>query len=117
MCGGGMFQDVSNHAIRGTHTLHDLLDGDIVEVTSTHHQMMKPGKDALVVAVAKQGGTRTSFSKEHNAFITEESEQDFEVICYEEARCLCFQPHPEFMGQAFKGMKEYFFRCVDAYLF
>ena len=121
MCGGGMFQDVSKHAIRGTHTLYDLLDGDILQVTSTHHQMMKPGKDALVVAVAKEGGTRTVFSQEHNAFSIEQSEEgkhvDYEVICYEEAACLCFQPHPEFMGHEFKPMKEYFFRCIDMYLF
>ncbi|HEY9660041.1 MAG TPA: gamma-glutamyl-gamma-aminobutyrate hydrolase family protein, partial [Allocoleopsis sp.] len=40
MSGGEMYQDVTKHTM--SHDLTDLETGEVVYVTSTHHQMMKP---------------------------------------------------------------------------
>ena len=41
MNGGSLYQDVDNHAIYGTHEAIDILTQEVVDVTSTHHQMMR----------------------------------------------------------------------------
>jgi len=41
MSGGRLFQDVSGHAIMGTHLIK-FKDGSSLGITSTHHQMMNP---------------------------------------------------------------------------
>lgn len=117
MCGGRMYQDVSGHAIMGLHTIYDLLDGDEVQVTSTHHQMMRPSSRALVIAVAREGSKKVAYSHEDAKFYIEDGGDEYEVVCYEEEGVLCFQPHPEYTGVAYQGMKEYFFRCINQYLF
>src|SRR5574337_1223462 len=82
MCGGKMIQDISGHAIRGTHTINIFSDGmniiDMIEVTSTHHQEIVPSVEARLIGEADDGVA--------------------EVIFYENNNCLCFQPHPEFPG-------------------
>ena len=117
MCGGKMYQHVTAHGVFNGHRLYDQLDGDVLEVTSTHHQMMKPSDKALVIAIAIEGGTNTSYSKEHSDFVTALSLKDYEVVLYEQENCLCFQPHPEFSNDKWDNMRNYFFRCINNYLF
>ena len=112
-----MYQHVTAHGVFNGHRLYDQLDGDVLEVTSTHHQMMKPSDKALVIAIAIEGGTNTSYSKEHSDFVTALSLKDYEVVLYEQENCLCFQPHPEFSNDKWDNMRNYFFRCINNYLF
>ncbi len=116
MCGGEIYQDVSDHT--RPHTIKDAVTGKGVFCTSTHHQMMKPSSEAVLVASSAIGGTRTFYSPEKDEFVTEVSELDYEVVCYPLAKVLCFQPHPE-MGQGkalYGGMRAYFFECLNKYL-
>lgn len=79
MCGGKMMQDVSNHT--RSHEIDVWIDGKkkIMMATSTHHQMMVPSEDANLIAYA-----------------TLVTGSDPEIVLYEEQKCLCFQPHPEY---------------------
>lgn len=112
MNGGEMYQDVSEHG--ASHSITDLLTGETVWVSSTHHQMMKPAPGAILVASAGLRGYREWYDGQ--VFKRDLSDEDIEVVFYPENACLCFQPHPEFIGTAYAGMTEYFFKCVERFL-
>lgn len=119
MCGGRMFQHVDNHAIQGTHPMVDLVTGQEVNVSSTHHQMMRPGKKGWTVGVALNHATTKQFMPRindvsMNAIIIDDDEVDTEVVWYAEDKCLCFQPHPEFNGV--KECREYYFELIQRYI-
>jgi carbamoylphosphate synthase small subunit len=116
MNGGAMWQHVANHTFR--HTMIDVVTGSEINVTSTHHQMMRPAKDALIVAVANQKGTKEEVD-ENNTIIThlpKSNDPDIEVVFYEKTKSLCFQPHPEHYGSCNDGMRKYFFDLISELL-
>lgn len=98
MCGGSLDQDVESHT--KSHTAKVVDTGQIVEVTSTHHQMMIECKaHAEVLLTASEWGDR-----------------DVEAVYYEEDNCLCFQPHPEFCDIE-SDCTNLFFEFVENYCF
>lgn len=113
---GWMFQHVDNHAISGTHRLIDYETGVEWNVTSTHHQMMYPAPDAEVVAGACLSENKYHSAPNGNEFhiICDPTEEDVEVVWYDETMSLCFQPHPEFPNA--KETREYFAECMARYL-
>lgn len=117
MNGGKMLQDVDGHALYEGHLAVDLIKGDVVHVTSTHHQMMRAGVNGVVVMACP---TLCEF-KEHmdsSGFIEDvcESERiDTEAVWYGGNKCLCFQPHPE-IGSATHDCVNKFFELVERYL-
>lgn len=111
MSGGEMYQDVSKHTF--AHDMVDVETGESIYVTSTHHQMMKPNDRAIIVATAKLGGFREWWNG--SEFVQEISDQDIEVVYYLHTNCLCFQPHPEFGGPSFIGMKTYFASLLERF--
>lgn len=113
MSGGEMYQDVSKHTM--SHHIVDLETGETVYVSSTHHQMMKPSDRALLVATSTQGGTREWWDGE--VFVRNVSDEDIEVVWYEDTQCLCFQPHPEFCGANYVGMRIYFESLIKRFIF
>ncbi|KWH03713.1 hypothetical protein WT58_24065 [Burkholderia territorii] len=114
MNGGRMYQDVTKHAIYGTHPIVDLESGETIEVSSTHHQMFMPHESAKVVAVANLGGDREWYDGQ--VFRRDKSNTDYEVLFYESTMSLCFQPHPEFTGEQYEPMKRYFSYLLVKYL-
>jgi len=110
MNGGRMYQDVDSHAIAGTHSLIDVDTGEEVQVTSTHHQMMRPlFPDAKLVALANLGGEKRYWDDSIKS-VTDET--DYEVLWYENSKSLCFQPHPEY---GVKSTTDYFFQLLERY--
>lgn len=112
MCGGQMYQHVGSHT--QDHYLTDVDSGREVYVTSTHHQMMKPAENAIIVAVSNLGGEREWY--EGSVFKRDVSNTDYEVVFYPYEKCLCFQPHPEFEGEEYGDMKQYFRSLVHSHL-
>ncbi len=106
LSGGAMWQHVDKHGLSGTHVAIDLLTGIPVDVTSTHHQMMIPGEDGEVIAIADEATTFISDKKDREKPIF-----DTEVVWYDTTNSLCFQPHPEYSSA--KSTREYFFNLVD----
>ena len=109
LSGGRMWQDVDNHAIGDTHQLNCSHTGEIYDVSSTHHQMMRPSEDALVLATAKLSTYKLSGADG----LVKMTDKDFdvEVAWYPKTKCLCFQPHPEFF-QIGDDCFDYFFTLV-----
>ena len=104
LSGGRMYQHVEGHG--RSHSITDVLTGETVYVSSTHHQMIMPSDKALLVASSTLGGEREWY--DGAVFKKDISNQDIEVVFYPETQCLCFQPHPEFTSAEYYGMKTYF---------
>lgn len=118
--GGKLWQHVTNHC--GNHMarveIAPFLKGNkrrTIEVTSTHHQMMIPTPDALVLATALEAMEKNAPSYSKIGKPTED-EPDIEVVYYDDTSCLCFQPHPEF-GAAPADCVDFFEECLDNFIF
>jgi carbamoylphosphate synthase small subunit len=91
LSGGKMWQHVAGHT--DNHKMIDLLfTKKKLMVTSTHHQMMLPSKDGVVLAVAQEAKGHISMAKIPPA----RPAYDPEVVWYPKTNSLCFQPHPEY---------------------
>lgn len=117
MCGGSLWQDVNNHAIRGTHLVYDGWFGHKdLEVTSTHHQMMRTKKSlAFEFLSARESTLKKRYGeKELNENApNEDFYEDPEGVYYSNFNSVCFQPHPEY---GHKPTEEYFFDICLAIL-
>ena len=95
MNGGKLYQHVYNHAIGGTHEAIDILSGKTYQVTSTHHQMMRPSLEGEVILYSEPRGPWKEYMKD-NTIVKDTEGIDVEAVWYKNTKCLCFQPHPEF---------------------
>lgn len=98
MAGGKLWQNVDGHR----HGNHDLLLLDkngtqigLGKTTSCHHQMMRPTKEAIILAVSPPISTFKEAEKEkvysgHNGM-----DSDIEALVYPDQSLYCFQGHPE----------------------
>ncbi len=111
MSGGRMYQDVSEHT--HPHFITDAEHGNLIYVSSTHHQMMMPGADAQLVAFGNEGGKREWYDGQ--VAKKDVSDKDIEVVFYEETKSLCFQPHPEFESVEYIGMRQYFSELLERF--
>lgn len=108
MCGGKMFQHVNNHGIGGTHMMVDTRTGELTPVTSTHHQMMRPGELAEVLGVASESTVYEYMDGEYIAKVYPKRGEDIEVLSYTEQQVLCYQPHPEYLAKESRCQQKYF---------
>jgi gamma-glutamyl-gamma-aminobutyrate hydrolase PuuD len=107
MSGGAMWQDVDNHAIAGTHAA--LFRGDYekeVQVTSTHHQMMREDFHGDVFLTARLS-SRKEDGYQEKANI-DKVPTDVEGVFYDMTESLCFQPHPEYVDVEHECQRLYF---------
>jgi hypothetical protein len=114
LSGGRMWQDVTGH--RGSHDCVDNASGEVFQVTSTHHQMMRPGTNGRILAAACTSTNKKMDGQEFN--ITQNVNdvtlwRDPEVIWYPGSSSLCFQPHPEYHHAK---TEEYFFGLFNEYM-
>lgn len=115
MCGGKMWQDCDNHALHGVHEVLDHFTGQVYSATSTHHQMMRPSDDAIIIATAQESSYvahmdgHIQHCKNHKVG----AHLDTEVCFYPEQNALCFQPHPEYLGSP--EMTKKFFEYIAEY--
>lgn len=117
MNGGSMWQDVDKHG--GRHDAY-ILGGLIpVKVSSTHHQMMRPSEDGMVLMTAGLSTYKeamdgnTKFRRIMKEPIT--TRDDVEAVFYPETNSLCFQPHPEYGGYA--ECQDVYFKFIEEYCF
>ena len=127
IAGGKMYQHVDNHGVSNGHqaTTHD---GKIIQVSSTHHQMMRPSPRGRVLLTACE--TTYLQTVEPSGVVTEltgakhetVSFKDVEAVVYsphESFNCmpvLCYQPHPEFFDVDHDCVK-YYFQLIEEFLF
>ena len=115
MCGGSMYQNVDNHAIGGLHGIVSVRGGRMIPATSTHHQMMRPGLTAEVIAVASESTVYEYMDNNNIAYHRPQRGEDIEVVMYSLAPALCFQPHPEYLD-AGHPCQEYYFELIEELL-
>jgi carbamoylphosphate synthase small subunit len=113
--GGSMFQDVDNHAIYGTHAALVRATGQVVQVTSTHHQMIRPEYDRAQVLVTANLSTRKENGWQENEVDFVGDDEDTEAVFYNYSQSLCFQPHPEYVGIDHECQQLYF-DLIEEYL-
>lgn len=101
MCGGDLWQDVNNHALATNHVATDKRSGETFDVSSTHHQMMRPNRHAETILVASEA---TKFERcnltgtqNREILVIDTDHEDIEALYYREENVFCFQPHPEFL--------------------
>lgn len=114
LSGGKLYQHVDNHGIYGTHPVIDVESSEVYECSSTHHQMMKPSNNAIIIGVIDG---LSSFKEHVELGVTKHvtnDQLDIEVVYYPHTNALCFQPHPEFNGVP--QCREYYFSLINKYL-
>ena len=114
--GGKLWQDVDHHALQDGPKVLDILTGKEREVSSTHHQQMRPAPNAQILAT-------THLSKNKYADLIDWHEggknnshlgTDYEVLWYPDTRSLCFQGHPEYSLP--EDTKVYFHELIRRYI-
>lgn len=88
--GGTLWQDVNNHG--SSHDMIVLSTGETIRVTSTHHQMMRPGVGGLVLGIAARATRKLADGVQHG-----NEEPDIEIVWYPATSTLCIQGHPEYV--------------------
>lgn len=121
MNGGKLWQDVDGHL--GAHPATCLVNGVVLTVTSTHHQMMEPTSDADILLVANRSTLKKGYdikggvcSYSINTLENADNPYNFEDVeaCfYEYNNALCYQPHPEYMSE--KDCTDFFKLLVHEY--
>lgn len=121
ICRGAQFLNVMNHGklwqhvdghTTGEHPLIDKKTRNIIcQVSSTHHQMMRPF-EGRVLAVAKEATFLENYNSKYGCTLTEH--EDIEVVYFKTTNSLCFQPHPEFHG--YEECRKYYFNLLFEYL-
>lgn len=95
--GGTLWQHVNNHG--RDHEMIDLTTKEVMMITSTHHQMMRPTHLGQIIGVSNVNNSREA--EEGHMFRKPASDisegQDVEVVWYPNTRCLCIQGHPEYV--------------------
>lgn len=109
LSGGSMWQHVNHH--QGSHPMKDIRTGKIISTSSLHHQMMIPGDDCDIIAVANQSDLYMGYKQtiERRSTAINGHWQDVEVLWYPRTKSLCFQGHPEFGN---KECTAYFFQLI-----
>lgn len=100
LSGGRLAQHVDNHS--GANHPIKTIDGQTFYVTSSHHQMQIPPKDAVLLGWAEP--RRTTTRQDGNE---EEINIDADVECvyYPSTDSIGFQYHPEWMNEESEGFK------------
>lgn len=113
MSGGRMYQHITGHG--GDHELTDLFTGEVVRVSSTHHQMMMPSAEGTLIATSTTLLSNREWY-DHQIFRKDTSKEGVEVVYYAHTKCLSFQPHPEFPGEQYEAMRRWFNGLLGRYL-
>lgn len=109
--GGKMFQHCDGHGIYGTHKALIIESGLMVDVTSTHHQIMRPNRDkGIVLMEADRLGQFKEYMEDMgHRWVKADAveEDDVEAIYYDDTNSLCFQPHPEYCDEKSTCLQTY----------
>ena len=114
MVGGGtLWQNVNNHT-----RPHNLLirepEKAVIQTSSTHHQMMCLGPNAVVLASAVEATQKEGHNKTVRPDLSKSL--DPEVVFYPALNTLCFQGHPEYTNVENKPFQNYFLKTISSEL-
>jgi gamma-glutamyl-gamma-aminobutyrate hydrolase PuuD len=113
MAGGSLWQHVDGHN-NGHHAMRILETDRQIEVSSSHHQMMRPGQGAAVLAVSEESTYREGVTTAGVETWFRGDQKDPEVVYYEEEKFLCYQPTPQKFDKN-HFCRRYFFELLEKY--
>lgn len=97
--GGKLWQDVNGH--HSSHKMMDQRTGELLDITSTHHQQFRPTQAAIIVGLSSESTAKRAQEgiKHFSKVIPDQLRdgKDVEIVFYEETRSLCIQGHPEYV--------------------
>ncbi len=99
MAGGKLVQHVDNH---GRDHYVKMYNGELVVMTSTHHQMQLPPDDAKVIGWVEPPIARVHLNGNDEEI---EMKRDVEVVYYSNINAVGMQYHPEIMERSSRGYK------------
>lgn len=91
LSGGKLWQHVDKHTHSHLIKLHT--NNSLLEVTSTHHQMMRPTSKMRLLASANYIRSPKKWSEDGEHI---SSEPEAEIVFIPETKALCIQGHPEY---------------------
>jgi gamma-glutamyl-gamma-aminobutyrate hydrolase PuuD len=111
MSGGRMLHHITGHG--ASHSFASYNSGDVIQVSSTHHQMCIPSDKGYVVGWSAQRRSQTyiGFADEKEEYTGPE----VEAVLYPSTLCFGVQYHPEFMLKDSAGYKWYW-QAIKAFL-
>jgi len=103
MSGGRMMHHITNHGVEHSFASHR--NEEIIQVSSTHHQMAIPGEGGHVVGWSAQRRSKTYIGFADTA--EDYDGPEVEAILYPSTLCFGVQYHPEFLRRASAGYQWY----------
>lgn len=110
MAGGKLCQHITGHTVYHMMATND----DSFEVSSHHHQMMLPPRDAKIIGWSKYNRS-DCYLGEKDIPITPTPKQEYEVVYWPNINAIGMQYHPELMDSYSKGF-QYAEKLVRKYL-
>lgn len=110
MNGGKMIQHIDGHHMSYREIVVDIPQGSyILQTTKTIHEDHHQG----IVPPDWEGMDLTSDDHGYKVIGYDPRDQNVEIVWYDDTRCLCFQPHPEW---GHEPTKELFFDLINEYI-
>lgn len=118
MNGGKLYQDVDNHY--GDHSFWEVNHPKkyIKNVSSVHHQMVRPNTTGGMMILAESYKTQTRWKNDKEKELGRAT-PDIEAFFYRDSMCLGIQGHPEYRNYAqfakwsLDQIKQYIIDCPD----
>ncbi|KKN45502.1 hypothetical protein LCGC14_0682510 [marine sediment metagenome] len=95
MAGGSMYQHITNHSIARQHGVYVSHMDSFMDVTSTHHQLVKLRKDAEIVAWAEPRRSAAYIGPKGTR--KNPPDEEVEAAIFPKINSMGVQYHPEFM--------------------
>jgi GMP synthase-like glutamine amidotransferase len=91
-----LWQHVENHAGRN-HTITDIKTGEVIEVSSMHHQMVVENNTTIPLAYATKDGHSGIYHRDCGELLSP-VHKDLEAAIFPDINAVCVQGHPEVEG-------------------
>lgn len=97
--GGKLIQDVTGHTLYKTHRIRLVNTSEIIEVTSTHHQMMYPFNTNYELLAVSENNLSEHYKVGSKQDVREMINKygEPEIVYYPDTKCLAVQGHPEYI--------------------
>jgi len=105
MAGGFMYHHIERHVLEGLHRVYFAHSNMVMNVTSTHHQLVGLPKDAYPIAWAEP--RRSALYVGPSGELDNVPDREIEAAVFPEINAMGVQYHPEVMWDTYKGRKHY----------
>jgi anthranilate/para-aminobenzoate synthase component II len=113
MAGGFMYHHLDRHSLIGFHNAYFPHMNNVVQVTSTHHQLVGLPDDALPIAWAQPKRSTRYIGPDGKENII--PEREIEAAAFPDINAMGVQYHPEAMWDSYRGQKHYV-RMIECFI-